>query len=696
MMKYVICCLLLFLFTSPGQAQQKHERFPQQPFNSYGNTQRSLSLEVCGNNVDDDNNGLTDNDDFACYFKSSNLADCPSNNIVWASTNLGVVWINTATGQEKRLGNTGNTIMDDITWASNGKLYGIDRISGDVWEIDPYTAAITYKGPIPGYDGGNGMTADGNGNLYIAAFDALRKYHVVKLNLATWQATTIANISQYQLSSGGDLCFLNGALYLGCEDSKMAKINVATGAVQSFDLINTPFTRIMGLITKGDGYLYMSAIDRLFRIDPNTMIVDPSPAYTCKYPNIYILGLSNYTEICNAPGCRARVSIDILSNMPYCSSEGVELKASGSGIVGASGYKWQTPEGRTLLTDTITAFVSGKYYVKYHTLPDTCGISDSITIQVIQKPAAYVGPDTIVCDNSTITLAPKDPSGITAFSWSNHTTQSSITVSQAGLYWLEAANACGVNRDSVEVFLAHPPGVTLQGDTAICSGTQVTLKNTAVKQPWDLYTWSTGAVTDSISVGVSQQYWLRSFNACGTGVDSVLVTLKDSCICFPFYAKVNMGTDKELCPYDTFLLTNELHEDGFRYRWNNGLETKTLTVSSPGLYWVDVTTHCGTVRDTLLVTEKREGCDRNMFFPSAFTPNGDSKNDVFRPVVTGRLAYYELNVYNRWGQLLFRTNNHNLGWVGIGESSNVFVWTCRYQFVGEKQGFQKGTVLLIK
>jgi gliding motility-associated-like protein len=157
-----------------------------------------------------------------------------------------------------------------------------------------------------------------------------------------------------------------------------------------------------------------------------------------------------------------------------------------------------------------------------------------------------------------------------------------------------------------------------------------------------------------------------------------------------------LRSDKELCIYDTLLISNLRHEDGFRYKWQSGLETTTFTAKAPGLYWVDVTTQWGTVRDSILITEKRDGCDRNIFFSSAFTPNGDGKNDAFKPLVTSRLSFYELKIFNRWGQLLFSTNNSNLGWAGNRQSSTVFVWTCRYSFSGEAVQLQKGTVLMIK
>ena len=52
-------------------------------------------------------------------------------------------------------------------------------------------------------------------------------------------------------------------------------------------------------------------------------------------------------------------------------------------------------------------------------------------------------------------------------------------------------------------------------------------------------------------------------------------------------------------------------------------------------------------------------------FPNAFTPNGDGRNEVFKGVVYGLVAKdFKLSIYDRWGKLLFETNNPDLGWNG--------------------------------
>lgn len=71
-----------------------------------------------------------------------------------------------------------------------------------------------------------------------------------------------------------------------------------------------------------------------------------------------------------------------------------------------------------------------------------------------------------------------------------------------------------------------------------------------------------------------------------------------------------------------------------------------------------------------------------MYVPNTFTPNGDGKNDVWKPIGAGfELDYYEVSVFDRWGTMVFTTDNYDEGWDGIvagtGEKAAVGVYTWR-------------------
>ena len=89
-----------------------------------------------------------------------------------------------------------------------------------------------------------------------------------------------------------------------------------------------------------------------------------------------------------------------------------------------------------------------------------------------------------------------------------------------------------------------------------------------------------------------------------------------------------------------------------------------------------------------------------LFVPSAFTPNHDGKNDVFRAMLFGDVLKFDFKIYNRWGEVVFHTNDRYKGWNGvyngIEQDSNVFTWMCQYQLNGDTLKLAKGTVMLIR
>lgn len=93
--------------------------------------------------------------------------------------------------------------------------------------------------------------------------------------------------------------------------------------------------------------------------------------------------------------------------------------------------------------------------------------------------------------------------------------------------------------------------------------------------------------------------------------------------------------------------------------------------------------------------------NRSLYAPSAFTPNNDGQNDVFRVKARG-VAIYRLSIYNRWGQRIYLTNDMNTGWNGfyMGElqPAGGYVYMVEYAFFGDEKNMlmQKGALTLIR
>jgi gliding motility-associated-like protein len=94
--------------------------------------------------------------------------------------------------------------------------------------------------------------------------------------------------------------------------------------------------------------------------------------------------------------------------------------------------------------------------------------------------------------------------------------------------------------------------------------------------------------------------------------------------------------------------------------------------------------------------------DFTMYIPNAFTPNDDGINDVFQPKGMGwKPNQYEFLIYDRWGNLIFKTNDYTKGWDGTykGAHAPTDVYVYKIKAVSSAYGSRKefaGHVTLIR
>lgn len=158
------------------------------------------------------------------------------------------------------------------------------------------------------------------------------------------------------------------------------------------------------------------------------------------------------------------------------------------------------------------------------------------------------------------------------------------------------------------------------------------------------------------------------------------------------YTRPDLGPDQVFCEGDTLRLTPGNFSS---YLWSTGETTASILVTRLGQFSVTTGTVCGLNSDEVNI---RPGlCD--IYFPSGFTPNGDGKNDQFKPETNLRPLTFNLQVYNRWGQLVFTSSDIRTGWDGtIGGKrvdSGVFVYHASYTVRGIQKAI-RGLITLIR
>ena len=109
----------------------------------------------------------------------------------------------------------------------------------------------------------------------------------------------------------------------------------------------------------------------------------------------------------------------------------------------------------------------------------------------------------------------------------------------------------------------------------------------------------------------------------------------------------------------------------------------TIVIDSPGDYTVYSSGDNCTSVNKIEITEY---CDKQIFIPNSFTPNGDGNNETFIPILNN-IVDYELRIFNRWGDMIFLSRNVNKGWNGIYMGSecqvDVYVYKISYKYLSK-------------
>lgn len=211
-------------------------------------------------------------------------------------------------------------------------------------------------------------------------------------------------------------------------------------------------------------------------------------------------------------------------------------------------------------------------------------------------------------------------------------------------------------------------------DTTLCPNPSVKLD---ARAGMEAYAWNDGNTAASRQITQPGVYWVKSvqLNTCSIVVDTFKVTGGPSEI------KLNIGNDTILCAGKSVRL-DATDENFNRYNWSNGDTTSSITVSTPGSYFVSASGNCFKGADTIEV-KAGNNCNLCLFVPNAFSPNNDGLNDVMMVNAICPVGFFQLNIYNRYGEKVFGSTNPTAGWNGEykGKPSDVgtYFYHIKYQ-----------------
>lgn len=136
--------------------------------------------------------------------------------------------------------------------------------------------------------------------------------------------------------------------------------------------------------------------------------------------------------------------------------------------------------------------------------------------------------------------------------------------------------------------------------------------------------------------------------------------------------------------------------------WSDGYEGATRFANVAGTQEITVRLPCADI--PLFLTLEEEECSPDVYLPTAFSPNDDGINDTFRPAFASPadLLRYHLQIFDRWGNLLFENDNPTTGWDGNFRgraAADVYVFVLEYDMTGEngvRSFIKTGNVTLLR
>lgn len=344
---------------------------------------------------------------------------------------------------------------------------------------------------------------------------------------------------------------------------------------------------------------------------------------------------------------RPLLSIETTNDTGICIGEDITIGASGSGGDGNYTYAWNNPGGSTSDSITVSPLRNFEYIVS---LDDGCGSRtqiDTINLQVDLLPVI----DYTVTDPVCISTPAE-------FNFNNFDT--------AAVYDVLFSRGFSTERDAEPFF-------TRTFDDTGCIDITVNAEND--------YCFNT------------------SDDSCG-----LIIRDRPSAQFIKSPDTASKISDFEV----TFTNTTQTNYSDLFWYLNGSLASGDEEYEHPfadiGLY------------EMTLIVENTFGCldtasqlgfvraePRRILVPNAFTPNDDNINDVFKPVINDRnIENYKFQIFNRWGQLIFETQDIDEGWDGsVNNAQNekaqgVYIWQLEFVDFEGKLRQRKGSVLLYR
>ena len=451
---------------------------------------------------------------------------------------------------------------------------------------------------------------------------------------------------------------------------------------------------------------------------PGATSTDPNPTFTYPDTGVYQVMLIAEPGVLCTDTFFAEVSVfPVLdadfSSVPACpGAPSLFTDMTSNDFGNLEGWLWDFGDGViTHLQDPEHSYDFGGVYEVSLVASTDKGCVDTAfgTIEIPFAPVPDFEAENACLDSAAVFTDLSTLEGGTIVGWlwdfgdGNQSTDNPATntYSNLGLYTVnlivEGDNGCRSDT-FFTVDIVPPVEALVSPGATICEGQSLQL----FAEGGIFYDWtpSAGLNSDMIADPIASPvipttYMVEVSDLCTSDTASIIVD-------------VLPAPDTEAWPDTTIVRGDEvtLHATGgIEYLWFPGDSLSDVFDPNPladpsqtTTYYVVVTGANGCTWTDSVLIQVYPRCD-GFAFPNAFTPNSDGLNDQFKPVRIGDETFISLAVYNRWGELIFLTDDENAGWDGTyggkPQELGTYIWNLRATCKDQSAG-RSGTVTIIR
>ena len=380
-----------------------------------------------------------------------------------------------------------------------------------------------------------------------------------------------------------------------------------------------------------------------------------------------------------------------------CAGDQITINATGANI-----FIWSNALSNGLI---VAPAVGTNTYSVTGTDLNGCSSFDQLTIIVNPLPIVNAGSDQTICQGTSITLT---GSGAFSYTWDNGVANGQQFTPSSGnlIYTVEGMDQNGcIGTDQVNINVIPTQVPTFQVIGSGCVPLTIALQNStpnATNCEWmisngDVLSGCNTVTTELLQGGCYDVTLTTEVNGCTASFTAVdIVCVEDAPVAdFSF----NPGTLSTLDPAVQF---QNLSSGATNYLWNFGDNSAVNNETDPThVFPGDASSNY----EIMLVAYSQSGCtdtayayitvEEELIFwvPNTFTPDGDVYNQTFEPVFTsGFDPYnYHLTIFNRWGEIVFESYDHEIGWdgnYGVVNGGDIFkcqdgtyTWKIEYKMM---------------